>query len=437
MTLIQSDHNAETAKNKGPATGCNEDRNMRLPVRVLAILLPLATLLAAGMAATWMMKTAPQAKPRPPVPNATLVEVVPVRYSSQPVVIQAMGTVSPAREIDLKPRVNGEIVAISENLVPGGLFQTGQTLLKIDPTDYELAVRQLASEVVQAESELEVEQGNQSIAKNEYELLGQVVREEDLDLILRKPQLKSVQAELEATRAKLAKARLDLERTTIKAPFNAIVKSRQVNIGTQVTESATLAGLVGTDEYWIEVSVPTHQLQWIRIPRNDSETGSLVRVYDQAGWGDEVFRTGRVIRLAADLEEQGRMARLLVSVQDPLALNPSNAEKPRLLIGSYVRLEIDGVELASVAALSRGLIREGNKVWIMDSDDKLDIRPVEIAFRGRDRVMIAKGISAGERLIVSRLATPVQGMLLRVRTDGPAATGRPEVRGNASGELKP
>jgi len=435
---MQSEHNAVPAENeKRPGTGADDVRNRRLFRRASAILLPLAILLAAGMAATWLMKTAPQAKPRPTIPNATLVEVMPVTYSSQPVVVHAMGIVSPAREIELKSRVSGEVIAVSENLLPGGLFQTGQTLLKIDPTDYELAERQLASEIVQAESELEVEQGNQLIAKNEYELLGQVVREEDLDLVLRKPQLKSVQAALEATRTKLAKARLDIERTTIKAPFNAVVKSRQVNIGTQVTESATLASLVGTDAYWIEVSVPTHQLQWIRIPRADSEKGSSVRVYDQGVWGEKVFRIGRVIRLAADLEEQGRMARLLVSVQDPLALKPSNAEQPQLLIGSYVHLEIDGVELASVAALNRGLIRDGNKVWIMDPEDKLDIRPVEIAFRGRDRVMIAKGISAGERLIVSRLATPVQGMPLRVRTDGPAVSGQPVVNADASGELSP
>jgi hypothetical protein len=162
-----------------------------------------------------------------------------------------------------------------------------------------------------------------------------------------------------------------------------------------------------------------------------------VRVYDQALWGDDVYRTGRVIRLAADLEEQGRMARLIVSVEDPLSLEPADAEKPRLLLGSYVRCEIEGIQLASVASLGRGLIRDGNSVWIMDSEDKLDIRPVEIAFRGRDRVMISGGIRAGERLVVSRLATPVQGMALRIRTDGTGGADQSLKSGSGVGEGRP
>jgi len=430
MSQIKSTHKFEVPKTEDLRTGAGETQGRHMSFSLFGILLPLMVMIAAGVVATWLMKTAPQAKPRPSVSNASLVEVKLVSYAAQKAVVQAMGTVTPAREIELKPRVSGEVIDISENLLPGGLFKTGEMIMKIDQTDYELAERQLASEVVQAESDLAVEQGNQSIAKNEYELLGQVVSEEDKDLVLRKPQLKSVRAFLEATRAKWEKARLDLARTTINAPFNAVVKSRQVNVGAQVTGSTPLAGLVGTDEYWIEVSVPTNQLQWIQIPRTDLETGSLVRIYDQAVWGDPLYRIGRVIRLAADLEEQGRMARLLVSVRDPLAQEPGNLDQPRLLIGSYVRLEIEGVELASVAALNRGLLRDGNQVWIMDDDDRLDIRRVEIAFRGRDHVLISDGIADRERLIVSRLATPVPGMPLRIRNVGQAGNAKPVVSGD-------
>jgi RND family efflux transporter MFP subunit len=437
MTTIQSEPNAENAERERLDNGSGEGGERRLFFRVMGILLPLAVLLAAGVVATWLIDTSPQAKPRPPEPTAALVEVIPVSYSPQRAVIQAMGEVIPARQIDLKPQVSGEVIAISENLLPGGLFRSGQTILKIDPADYELAVSQLSSEVVQAESDLEVERGSQSIARNEFELLAREVSEEDLDLVLRRPQLKSVRAALTLTHAKLEKAKLDLERTTIKAPFNAIVKSRDVNIGARVTDSTLLVNLVGTDAYWVEVSVATNQLQWIHIPRRDSEKGSLVRVYDTALWGDGVYRSGRVIRLAADLEEQGRMARLIVSVEDPLSLEPADAEKPRLLLGSYVRCEIEGIQLASVAALGRGLIRDGNTVWIMDSEDKLDIRPVEIAFRGRDRVMISGGIRAGERLVVSRLATPVQGMALRIRTDGRGGADQSLISGTAVGEGRP
>lgn len=385
------------------------------PLRLAySVLLSIGIVAAAVAIAVWMMKTGPEAKPQPTEPFATLVEVTKADVTSHKTVIEAMGTVSPAREVDLKPQVSGELIEISDNFLPGGLFRSKETLLKIDPADYELIVKQLAGDLARAESELAVERGNQSIAQNEYELLGEDVSDDDLALVLREPQLKAVEAAVQTSRAKLAKAKLDLARTTLKAPFNAVIKSRMVNMGAHVNENTTLATLVGTDEYWIEALVPTHQLKWIQIPRTDSEKGSLVRVYDEASWGKGPFRTGHVIRLAADLEEQGRMARLLVSVPDPMAMEPENADQPRLLIGSYVRIEIQGIELKSVTPVDRHLVRNGDYVWIMDTDNTLDIRLVEIVFRTRDQVMVSKGIRTGERLVVTRLAAPVQGLPLRI-----------------------
>ncbi len=385
---------------------------------VFKVLLPLMVLIIAAVTSIWLINTAPEAKPRPPQPMATLVETVPVVFESRNALIQAMGTVMPALEVSLKPQVNGEVVKVSSNLLPGGVFQAGDMVLKIDPTDYELVVRQLKSDLDRAASELEMEQGNQMIARDELELLEETISESDMDLALRKPQLKSVEAALAFSRAKLEKAELDLSRTTITSPFNAVVKSREMNVGARVNESTTLATLVGTDEYWIEALVPTHMLKWIRIPEIHGDKGALVRIYDQAAWGDKIVREGRVIRLAADLEEQGRMARLLVSVPDPISLKPETSKKPPLLIGSYVRLEIEGVTLASVAAIGRNLIRNGDQVWIMDAEDKLDIRTVTIAFQSRDQVMVSKGLEKGERLITSRLAAPVQRMSLRMKTSG-------------------
>ena len=202
MRQVTSKNDFEVPEVEDSRTETSEVRTRHVTFRIIGFLLPLLVLIAAVGVATWLMKTSPQAKPRPSVSSASLVDVTPVSYGQQQTVVQAMGTVIPAREIELKPRVSGEVIHISENLLPGGLFRAGEKMMKIDPTDYKLAERQLASEVIQAEADLSVEQGNQSIAKNEYELLGQVISEEDKDLVLRKPQLKSVRASLEATRAK-------------------------------------------------------------------------------------------------------------------------------------------------------------------------------------------------------------------------------------------
>lgn len=358
------------------------------------------------------MGTGPQAEPRPKARHATLVSVRTVDYGPRQTVISGMGTVTAACEVALKPQVNGEILEMNRNLVPGGALRNGDTLLKIDPTDYRLAVRQLATDVAKAESELKLEQGNQLVAQKEYKLLGETVSDLEKTLILRRPQLENLRASLEAAQVKLEQARVELARTEIKAPFNAVVQSRAVNVGTRAGESTVLATLVGTDAYWVEVSVPVSQLHWIKIPQTDGEHGSRVRVYDPTAWGEGSFRQGRVIRLEADLEEQGRMARLLVRVEDPLSLRPGNEGQPRMLIGAYVRVEIEGQKLASAAAIEREFIRNGGSVWVMDPEGCLAIHLVEIAFRGKDRMLITGGIEAGDQLVITNLGAPVEGMPL-------------------------
>lgn len=378
----------------------------------LRFLLPVAVLAVGAAATVWLLQTGPQAKSRPPVPNALLVEVTPIVFAPGRTVVEAMGTVMAARQVELRPRVSGEVVEMTPNLVPGGLFRAGDILLKLDPADYRLMVRQLEGEVAQAESELKLEQGNQDIARREFEILGEVVQEEDLGLVLRQPQLESVRARLETAKARLAQARLDLERTTVQVPFNAVVQSRNVELGARVSETTVLATMVGTDAFWVELAVPVQQLAWLRIPRNGEGDGSTVRLHDPA-WGPEVYRTGQVVRLTAGLEEQGRMARLLVKVDDPLNLRPENARRPKMFIGSYVRAELEGSELATVAKLDRRLLHDGDRVWIMDDENRLEVRPVEVAFRGRETVLIASGLQPGERLVVTDLAAPVPGTQLR------------------------
>jgi len=325
-----------------------------------------------------------------------------------------MGKVRAAQEVDLHPQVRGEVRFISTDLLPGGLVKKGKTLLRIDPADYLIAVSQAVSAVAKAEADLRVEQGRQAIARKTYALLGNTQAGADRDLVLRGPQLRQAKASLEAAQAALRRARLDLSRTTIRAPWNATVQSRSVDVGTRVTETNSLVKIIGTDAYWVELVVPVDQLRWIQIPGNATDPGARVRIRDPAASLGGASREGRVLRLAPDLEDKGRMARLIVVVDDPLALAPASHGKPRLLIGSYVQATIEGQALSSVAAVSRRLIRDGNSVWVFSSLGKLDIRVVKIVFRGPDQVLVSGGIRAGERLVVTDLAAPVQNMPLRL-----------------------
>jgi len=386
---------------------------------VSSIVLPLLVLGGGAWATYYLATTGPKAKQRGGgARNARLVEVQIARRSSEPTAVRPMGTVTPALRIDLQPRVGGEVIEVSDELVPGGVFREDEVILRIDPTDYELVVRQRRSDVSEAESRFQLELGNQLVARSEYELLGETIREEDRDLVLRKPQLQSVEAALETARAALAKAELDLARTEVTSPFNSILVARDVNLGAQVSIATRLAVLVGTDEYWVELLLPVDQLKWIEIPRGSAETGSKARVFDPAAWGEGVSRAGHVIRLAGDLEEEGRMARLFVSVSDPLALTDKNAGAPRLLIGSFVRVGIEGRTLDDVVSLDRHLLRDGDRVWVLSAEGLLDIRDVTVVFRGRNRVLISEGIDEGERIVATDLAAAVAGMPLRTAKEG-------------------
>lgn len=372
-------------------------------------------ILGLGLAgAGYIRKTAPQAQKRPPERAVALVRTQPLQAAAHQVVVSAMGSVIPAREMTLKARVAGEIQSRHPEFVEGGLIEAGEKVVKIAPEDYRLAITSKESAVVDAEYALKVEMGYQDVARREWSLLssGEPADGPEAELALRKPHLAKAQSDLVAARADLEQARLDLARTDVIAPFNAIVREKHVAVGSQVTTQDALAELVGTDEYWIQVSLPVERLAWIRIPRNRSEKGADVTVLYRG-----YRRQGTVTRLLGDLETEGRMARILVSVKDPLGLAGTSPDgAPPMLIGEYVRVEITGRQLTNVYRIPRTALRDNSTIWLLTEDNTLGILPVETVWRDNDHVLMRDGITAGQRLIVSDLATPVAGMPLKENT---------------------
>jgi len=383
---------------------------------VLKVLVPLLILGAGVAGASYISTTGPTARKKQPVKEAPLVQIETLHRSSERVVVPAMGTVIPAREIALKARVSGEIVNIHPRFMEGGLLKQGAQVLQIDSEDYKLAVEEKQSQVTNATYELKLELGRQDVAQREWELLnGETpAKVRDGELALRKPHLEKTEADLAAAEAELKQAKLNLARTAISAPFNSIVRTKDVDLGSQVSAQDQLANLVGTDEYRIQVTIPLDRLKWINIPRKNGDTGSGVRIIYGNESDTPYERTGTVIKLLSDLETEGRMARVLVSVKDPLDLKNPKVKRPPLLIGQYVRLEIQGRELGDVFRIPRTALRDNTKVWICGDDGRLHIREVGIAWRDTYTVLVKTGLKEGECLIVSDLAAPVDGMNVRI-----------------------
>jgi RND family efflux transporter MFP subunit len=385
---------------------------VKSPRPVVRIVLSLLILGVGIGAASYLKNSAPRTQKRPPVKLNPTVQIQTVKPSSYQIVVTAMGTVVPSREVILKSRVSGEIIEIHPEFTEGGFLKKDMKILQIDPKDYELALARKQSAVTDAEYALKLELGHQTVAKREWDLLNQGKPAQDMEkeLALRQPHLNKARADLSAAEAELKAAMLDLERTHVVSPFNAMVRSKSVDLGSQVTPQEPLAELVGTDAYRIQVSLPVDRLEWIDVPVQVGDPGSKARIV--YGQGHECI--GTVVRLMGDLATEGRMARVLVEVADPLGLKASNKDRSPLLIGEYVRVEIQGRKLDSVFQIPRAALRDHSNVWVAGENQTLEIRNVHPIWRAADIVLLKDGLKSGERLIVSDLPAPVQGMPVRV-----------------------
>jgi RND family efflux transporter MFP subunit len=374
----------------------------------------IAILLGAGVAVTAIFSTEPAAeRSSARKQTAMLVEVAAVEFGSFRPTITAMGTVRPEREIMLSPRVGGEIVALSESFTPGGFVEQGEVLMQIDPADYEAALLQRRSELRQASADLELELGRQELARKDYEDLKGTISSEYENLVLRGPQLNAARARVEAAQAAVRRAELDLERTRIRAPFAAHILSREANIGSQVSPGEPLGRLVGIESYWVEATVPVAQLRWIDFPSANREEGSAAQVRNRAAWPADVFREARVHQLIGALEAQTRLARVLLTVADPLAHEPASAGQPQLMVGSYVEVRIDGRPIDNVIRMNRELLRQNDTVWV-NEDGVLRIRPVEVVFSDERFAYIGSGLEEDDRVVTTNLSSVFDGAALRL-----------------------
>jgi len=365
-----------------------------------------------GLAALsiWTRPTPERTEARPRVAR---VVVEPIEVGPRPVEVSGTGTVIPARSVDLRSEVSGRVVAAHPALEPGGRLRRGRVAVRLDARDYRVRVTEAKAALQQARFELELEEGRQVVARKEFELLGRDSTElGDASLALREPHLRNARAAVEGAEASLELAQTNLERTRIRVPFNAIVREESVERGLLVDRQTVLARLVGTDSFWVRVSIPVAALEWVRFEDAGGEA-TLVRVRQDLGQGRSVEKLGRLVRLLSDLDPRGRLARVLVAVDDPLDLKKPPEQREPLLLDAFVEVRMRGRRLEEVATVPRQALRQGDSVWIMAPDDTLEIRSVSPAWKGPQTVYVRGELRAGERLVVSRIPTPVQGMQLR------------------------
>lgn len=395
----------------------------RATALVLKAVIAMAILAAGAWFARDILETAPGAGRTDRERLPRLVEVTPVESADQGPRIEAWGEVVARRKLKLRTEVGGRITQLNPSLTPGGLLKKDEVLFRLDDRTWTLDLARAEAAVEQVRSRILIEEGQQARAQKDLDRVPTTLNEAQRALVLRAPQMAELEAELAAAEAARDAAEVALSKTVVRAPFDAVVISEELAEGATVAANTEVAVLVAADAFRVELAVPVTALDWV-----DPEDGQTVRVTQPQSWPEGVWRDGRIERLAPDLTQTGRMAELMVSVPDPLAQEPEHAGKPPLLLGSFLQAQIEGREVADAVALPRQYVRDGSKVWVMNAEDRLEIRDVEIAWLGADRVLISGGLDAGERVVTTHLATVADGMRLRVgeADDSPVAGTDPE-----------
>ena len=376
----------------------------------LKIILPLLILVIGFVVFNMMgkLKKAPQRQH--PIQQGVLVDVIELKSITHRVKVYATGTVQAEQEIALVPEVSGKVSWISPQLVSGGLFKKGETLLKIDTSDFELATEKARAEIAQVQVALATERERAKVALAEWERIDIPDKGKPGPLVTREIQLRQQQANLAAVEANLQQTQLNLQRTELKAPFNGRIRQEQVGLGQYLRAGTSIGSFAGTDRAEIHIPLSPGELAWLNIPSATQKKGSSAIIHlpndNSINWH------GKLIRSFGEIDPNSRMATVVVIVEDPYQLENS-LNQPTLFNGLFVDIELQGEEYTDIISIPRKALHADNLVWIADSENHLDIRSVEVLRREKQQILIKSGVQAGEKLILTTLSGATAGALLR------------------------
>jgi len=360
-------------------------------------------LLAAGMIASKSQaeKTAGTAKP-------ILVNAVSFDKSDRPIPVRGTGTVVPAQQVAVIPQVGGKIVSTDPRLIPGGRFKAGEVIARIESRDYRASLEQAQSNAQRAELELALESGRSQVAIREWALLNEDGSSVS-DLAMRKPHLALAEQSVIAARSALSSAKLNLDRTRLTAPFNAVVVTKSIDLGQVVGPGGAVATLVGTDQLWVNVSLPLGDLDVLQLQGRDG-TGSKARVIHRLSQGRQSEYEGVALQLGGALDSATRQAQITVAIDQPF---DQDGVRLPLLPGAYVEIIFEGLVATEVIQIPRAAVYDGDTVWV-NAGGVLTPRQVHITGGDKETVLVDEGIEDGDEVIISALSMPLAGMPVTV-----------------------
>lgn len=369
---------------------------------ILPLLVLLGAFLAAG--ALQAMKKAPEKKDEDN--SAALIEVQIIDLQPKTLMVKSRGVVRPKYETTLVAQVSGELTAINDAFVRGGVIKKGQLLAEIDPTDYEVRLEDAYASLASAKAALDQEVAQSEVAKTEWE---NVYDTPAPALGLRKPQLAQAQARVRASEALVKQAKKNLSRTRIIAPYDALITARDVSLGTFANIGTRLGQIMDMSIAQIRLPVTNADLQYLI----NAGIGATVNLYGEAN-GTKQLWIGSIVRTEGVIDNDTRMSYLVANVQDPYLLNTQDSSHNQVMpFGTYVVAEVQGIEIPQSVDVSRSLIKK-SKVAVFNQG-KLDFKTVEVLRSTEGMSLVTAGLLAGDQVILTALDFPVEGMELEIQ----------------------
>jgi RND family efflux transporter MFP subunit len=354
----------------------------------------------------------PEEKKRPFNPLAVLADYA--KTETVQLTIGTQGEARPRTEIDLVPQVAGKIVYVSPNFIEGGIFTKGETLIRIEDADYNVAVIRAQASVAQAEQALVREQAESEIARADYAELGR--SDAPSALALREPQMQQAKAALQATQAELEAAKLQLTRTEVRAPFSGRVRSKSSDLGQFVSPGSRLGQIFSTNIVQVRLPLTDNDLSKIDLPiayvAKSRKTAPQVELSATIGGVQQIWN-GQIMRTDATYDTQTRALFAIAEVFDPYGKGASNNGVP-LAPGLFVDANVNGKNFDDMIVIARDGLRPDNEVYIVDNKGKAEIRKVSVLDTDSDRAVLTGGVTDGELVILSPMERSRVEMTLKV-----------------------
>jgi RND family efflux transporter MFP subunit len=375
---------------------------VKVIIYCLKALFPLALIGTCVYVSMGLIESRPKAAKKAAKERLLRVSTLEAELSDQQRRILLRGVAEARRSLELTPRVSGSITYVHPSLNPGQFYSEGTVLLKLDREDYENEAAQIRLDIDRLKSDLAIEQGEQTLVSHELALsaLADELTPEQKSLALRQPQLQKLKAQIKREEIRLKQALLKIDRCEIRAPFNLIIRSKDAEVGRQVSTQTVLFSAVGADRYQLRLTLNSKDLSWLQ--RDHSFSGKV-----SAPNRPESSWLARFDQLLPEVDNNGLLPQLLMTVDKPLEQPPAN----RLLLGSYVLVEVDlpaekDVFRLPVEALHR------DSVWVV-RQETLHKQPIQLLWLEEEH-FVCRGLQPGDKIVSSRSRSLREGLKVGV-----------------------